>query len=480
MSGRERWVLTVLCAAQLMLIVDVVALNVALPSMRRSLDIPVGQLQLTGVAYTLTFGSLLVVAGRAGDVYGRRRLFTVGLALFTVASVASAAAPHAPALFAARSFQGLGAACMSPAALAMLTSTFAEGEARNRALGLWAAVGSGGAILGQVLGGTLTELFGWRSVFLVNVPIGAAVALGVVRLVPESYGERQRLDLRGAAVLAAAVALVTVSLTRIAEHGIDGLVVAGGAAAGVLFFGFRQAERRHPHPLVKPALLALRGVALGNGILALLAGGTAAALFFTTLYLQGPLEYPPFAVGLAFAPVTAIVLLVSPVAGRLVGRYGARALLLTGTASAGAGLVLLTQMSAGGTYATHVLPGLAAVALGNGLAYAPTMIVATSRVADADQGLASGLIGTSQELGTAFGLAIAAPVAAATVSASDTSLVSGYRAGVWVAAALVGAAVVLALRTPGRLGRASSEVCDDHTADTDVAHAPMAGGSIPG
>jgi len=460
--SQRRLALVVLCAAQLMLIVDVVALNVALPSMQRSLRIPVGQLQLVGVAYTLTFGSLLVVAGRTGDVFGRRRLFRIGIAVFTLASLVNVLAPNAPLLFAGRALQGIGAALVSPAALSMLTSSFPEGELRNRALGIWAAVGAVGAILGQVVGGTITDLFGWRTVFLINVPIGIAAASSVGRLVPESFGDRQRLDLRGAAMLTAALSVLTLSLTRVGEHDVDAVVVAGLAASALLLAWFWSTERRHSQPLVKPSLLAERGVHVGNGVLALLAGGTASALFFATLYLQGPLGYSPFSVGVAFAPVTVIVLLVSPMAAKHVGRIGARRMMLLGSGCIAVGLLVLSRMAAGGSYITDVLPGLALIALGNGLGYAPTMIAATAGVGDDDQGVASGLIGTSQELGTAISLAVVAPVAAAVARSASgpVAAIDGYQAGVLVAAGLVAAAIALALRTPPRLGLADAPVVD--------------------
>lgn len=463
---RERVTLAVLCSAQLMLIVDVVALNVALPSIQSSLGIPPGQLQLAGVAYTLTFGSLLVVAGRAGDLLGRRRLFQVGLVVFTAASLTTAVAATGVWLFAGRALQGAGAALISPAALSMLTSTFTVGEGRNRALGVWAAVGSGGAIAGQVLGGLLTDVFGWRSIFVINLPVGIAALAAVRRLLPETFGRRGGLDLRGAALLTAGLAIFTLALVRVADHGVDAVVAGGALAATVVLVAFGLAERRHTAPLVKVDLLRSRGVRAGNGVLALLAGATAGALFFTTLYLQGSLGYSPFAVGLAFAPVTGIVLCVSPIAGRLAGRVGVRTLLMGGTACTAAGLVVLSRVAVDGSYLTHVLPGLAAVALGNGLAFAPTMIAATSGVGEDDQGLASGLIGTSQELGTAVGLAVVAPIAAAVTRSNGPgpaggAAIAGYRAGLLVAAGLTAAAAVVAWRTPVGLGRTAPPVPSD-------------------
>jgi EmrB/QacA subfamily drug resistance transporter len=458
--GRSKGALAliVLCAAQLMLIVDVVVLNVALPSMQRGLGIPAGQLQLTGVAYTLAFGSLLIVAGRAGDLFGRRRLFLIGLGVFTAASVLTAAAQDDSWLFAGRALQGLGAAMVSPTALALLTSTFAEGPERNRALGMWAAVGSGGAVAGQFLGGLMTDVFGWRSVFLINAPIGVLAIALATRLLPESHGQRkERLDLRGAALLSGGVAAFSLALARVAEHGFDAPTLAGTAVAVALLAGFALAERHHPAPLVRADLLRNRGVRSGNIVLALLAGATGSALFFTTLYLQSVLDYTPMAVGAAFAPVTLIVLAVSPVVGRLTSRLGARTLLLAGTTLTLTGMLLLSRVDPSGSYFTEVLPGLAVVAFGNALAFAPTMIAATSGVDAEDQGLASGLLNTSQELGTAVTLAVLAPIAATVARAGGLTgdamaTTAGYRAGFLAAAALLGLAAATAWRTPRGIG----------------------------
>jgi EmrB/QacA subfamily drug resistance transporter len=465
--------LLVLCATQFMLIVDIVALNVALPSIQSGLDIASGQLQLTSVAYTLTFGSLLIVAGRAGDLLGRRRLFQAGLTVFTLASAMAAASPSAQWLFVARALQGIGAAMVSPTAFALMTSMFAEGQERNRALGIWAAVGSGGAIAGQILGGVLTELLGWRSIFLINVPVGVLAIIFARRLFPESHGSRERLDLQGAALLSATVVAFTLALARVAEDGLDAGVAVRTCIAAGLAMAFLHTERRHSAPLLKLSLFANRGVRTGNGVLALLAGGTAGALFFTTLYLQGVLGYSAMEVGFAFAPVVLIVLGVSPFAGRAASVIGVRRMLVAGTILTGAGLLLLARVDANGSYLTEVLPGLAIVALGNGLAFAPTMIAATSGVVDQDQGLAGGLLSTAQELGTAFGLAIVAPIAVLAADASDlatpdATAAAGYRAGFLAAAALVAIAVVIALRVPAGVGK-QSNLAESREADPIAA-----------
>jgi EmrB/QacA subfamily drug resistance transporter len=453
--------LAALCVAQFMLIVDVVVLNVTLPSMKRGLDIPDAQLPLAGIAYTLTFGSLLIVAGRAGDLFGRRRIFLAGLALFTAASVTTGMAQDSWQLLGSRAAQGLGAALVSPTALALLTSIYPEGALRNRAVGLWAAIGSGGAIAGQLLGGVVTEAFGWRWVFLLNAPVGLAALALVRRIVPESReADSPRLDLRGAATLAAGVAAISLALSRVGEHGLDAWFTIATGGAVLLLAAFVAIERRQESPLVRFALLRLPGVRTGNGVLALLAGGTGGALFFATLYLQLVLGYSAMDVGLAFAPVTLVVLVVSPVAGRLTSRWGTRRLLVTGCGLTGIGLLYLTQVAVSGSYATSVLPGLALVALGNGVSFAPTMISATTGVPPTESGLASGVMSTAQELGTAVGLAVLASIATAVTRANDHldvqgASTAGYRAGFVAAAALIALAVLVAWRGPRDLGRAT-------------------------
>lgn len=426
----------VLCAAQVMLIVDVVVLTVALPTIQAALGIPTDQLHLAGIAYTLTFGSLLIVAGRAGDLYGRRRVFRIGLLVFTIASALAALSQEGWHLFAARVLQGAGAAMVSPTALALVTSLF-QGDQRNRALGIWASAGSVGAVLGQVLGGVLTDLFGWQSIFLINLPIGIAGLALAGRLPDDRTTDRPSLDVAGALLLAVGVAAFSIGLIGAPLS----LLIAA-----VVLAAFWWHERRRPEPLVRFGLLRMQAVQAGNGVLAVLAGTTAAALFFATLYLQDVTGYSALQVGLAFAPITVVVLVVSPYAGRLAGRFGARPLMAVGTATTTAGLLLLAFVSPDGSYFTDVLPGLTLVALGNGLAFAPTMIAATA-VDAADSGLASGLLNTAQELGSATGLATLAAIAA--VAAQPTV---GYRAGYLAAAALVLLATVLALRTPRSTG----------------------------
>ncbi len=458
-AGRvaRRTVLSILCVAQFMLIVDVVVVNVALPSIRADLDIADSRLQLVAVGYTLTFGSLLILFGRMGDLFGRRRLFLTGLAVFTLASLATGLAASEWLLFASRAAQGVGAAMVSPTALALLMTYFREGDERNRALGYWGAVGSGGAIAGQLVGGSLTDAFGWRSIFFVNVPIGLLALAAAARHLQESHPEERRhLDGRGACLLVAGLVAAIVSLIRLGEGRDLSVALWTGAVAVVLLGAFVRTERRHPAPLVDARLLRVGRVLPANLLLAVNAGMVSGTLFFTTLYLQVVLGYSPLAVGAAFAPITLVILLASPRVGALVATVGVRRLLTIGFTLAAVGMAVLARLPEDGSYATDVLPGLVLVALGSAFAYAPTFVAGTTDVPADQEGLASGLLNTSQELGAAVGLTVLATfAAAATTDAVATSAAGGYRAGLLLAAVVTGLALVAVRRLPGRSTRVS-------------------------
>lgn len=446
-----RTVLALLCAAQFMLIVDVVVVNVALPSIRADLGVADSRLQLVAVGYTLTFGSLLIAFGRAGDLFGRRRLFLGGLLVFTTASLTTGLAASEWQLVASRAAQGVGAAMVSPTALALLMAAFAEGQARNRALGYWGAVGSGGAIAGQLLGGVLTEVLGWRSIFLINVPIGVVTFAAAARHLNESRTEdRIEIDGRGACLLVVGLGAAILSLTQIGHGGDLGLVLVLGTAAAVLLAVFVGIERRHPAPLVDGSLLRSGHVVSANVLLAINAGMLGGTLFFTTLYLQVVLGYSPLAVGAAFAPITVLILLLSPRVGALVSTLGVRRLLTTGFALSVLGMVLLARLPDDGSYLTDVLPALTLLAVGSALAYAPTFVAGTNGVPADKQGVASGLLNAAQELGAAVGVTALATVAAtATAHSNAQDLVGGYRVGLLVAAAVTALAITAVRRLPG-------------------------------
>ena len=447
-SGRT--VLALLCIAQFMLIVDVVVVNVALPSIRADLGIADSRLQLVAVGYTLTFGSLLIVFGRAGDVFGRRRLFLSGLLVFTVASLTTGLAASEWQLVASRGAQGIGAAMVSPTALALLMASFAEGQARNRALGYWGAVGSGGAVAGQLLGGLLTDALGWRSIFLINVPIGVlAFVVGARELHESRTDDRRQLDGQGACLLVAGLAAATLALTHVGQGDAPRLALLFGAVAVVFLGTLVRTERRHPAPLVDPSLLRSGSVVTANVLLAINAGMLGGTLFFTTLYLQVVLGYSPLAVGAAFAPITGVILLLSPRIGALVSTLGVRRLLTIGFTLSALGMAVLSRLPDRGSYLIDVLPALALLAVGSAFAYAPTFVAGTNGVPADKHGLASGLLNAAQELGAAVGVtALAAVAAMVTTHATPPGLLGGYRTGLLVAAAVTALAIFGVRRLP--------------------------------
>lgn len=460
-SPRGRLAVLALCAAQFMLILDVVIINVAIPSIRSDLALPETRVPLIGIAYTVTFGSLLIVGGRAGDVLGRRRTLLVGLAVFVAASVVAGSALLDWQLLAGRAAQGIGAAVVSANALASITGSFAEGEGRNWALGLWAAVGSAGAIAGQLVGGAVTEFLGWRWIFLINVPIGLAVVVVLAGVLQDSRDqERRPVDVLGAALLTGGLGCVVLTLGLVAEQGTAPQAAGSALAALALLAGFVAVERRHRAPILRLALLRLPGVRTATITLFLNAGALGATLFFLTLYLQAILGYTPLAVGAAFAPVTVLILLLSPYAARLTSRFGVRRLLVPGLGLLAAGVLVLARLPVGGSYWTDVLPGMLLLAVGSGLAYAPTFVAAASGVPAGDEGGASGLINSAQELGAAVCLAVLGLLATAQTgpgpAASATELAGGYRAGLIAAAGLLVVAVAVAATTPSALGRAAA------------------------
>lgn len=461
MSRRDKIAVAVLCAAQFMLIVDVVVVNVALPTVRTALGIAEGQLALTAVAYTVTFGSLLIAAGRMGDAVGRRRMFIAGVVTFTAASLITGLAQDSWQFFAARAGQGVGAAMVSANALALLLSRFDSTSTRNKAMGVWGAVGSGGAIAGQVLGGVVVDTVGWRWIFLLNVPLGILAALVAAKYLHESRSGAQKVDLSGSGLLVGGLAPAVLALTWLPGRGVDPVVLTS-AIVGLLVLGtFAVQQRTSDAPLVPRRLLTTPGVLLGNAVIALSSATVTASLFFTTLYMQVVLGHSALTVGLAFAPITLLIMGLSPLTAKLVTRMGARVPLIAGLTVGAGGMLLLSRMAADGSYWTHVLPALLAIAVGSALTYVPTYIAATSQVGADDQGAASGLVSTSQELGPAVGLASIAAVAASFATGSvGAELVEGYRAGLVAAAALTAAGVAAAWRLPRDLGRATHQSSD--------------------
>ena len=451
--------LLVLCAAQFMVILDITVVNVALPSIQAELAIAVEDVQWVVTAYTLAFGGLLLLGGRAADLLGRRRVFLAGLAVFTGASLAAALAETTATLLAARVAQGIGAAMLSPAALSLIAVTFPEEGERRRALAAWAAVAAGGGALGVLAGGILTETMDWRAVFLVNLPVGVLVGATALRLLPApASAERGSLDAAGALLAAGSLAALIYGLVEAPSRGWSSgatIAVLGAATAGLV--AFVAVERRAARPLVDLAIFRHRPTVTALVLMVAGMGTVMSAFFFLTLYLQHALGHSPLQTGLEFLPGALLLVAAAHAGGRLVGRLGARPVLATGLTLGAAGALLLSGVSAGGSYVSDVLPGLLVLDLGIGLAASGIFITALAGVSDDRAGMVSGLTTTAHEIGIAIVLPVLSTVAVGGIAGGlenaafleAGALVDGFADAFRAAAAIAfGAAMlsVLALR----------------------------------
>ncbi|MHB8341154.1 MAG: MFS transporter [Mycobacteriales bacterium] len=451
-------ILALACLAQFMVVLDVSIVNVALPSIRTDLHFSVSGLQWVVNAYTLAFAGFLLLGGRAADLYGRRRIFLLGLALFTAASLAGGLAQDRTTLLLARTAQGLGGAVLSPATLTILTTTFAEGPRRVRAMGLWSAVAGAGGAAGALLGGLLTDLLGWRWILFVNVPIGI-IAIVTARLVlRETRGEGvpRHLDVPGGVLVTAGLMSLVYGIVNTESHPWISTFTAVPVLAGVLLLAaFLGHEARFAKaPLVPLRLFRSRSVSGANLVMFCVGGSVFASWFFLSLYMQNVLGYSPLIAGLAFLPQTAAIIVGAQVSSRLVGRIGARPLLFGGPLISAVGLGLLSRISGHGSYAGTLLVPSVLVTLGTGLAFTPIALSATSGVRRAEAGLASGLVNTTRQVGGSLGLAVLATLAAdrtrvllAASHSASAALTAGYARAFGIAAllALVAAAASLVL-----------------------------------
>jgi EmrB/QacA subfamily drug resistance transporter len=459
--------LLVVCLGQFMVILDVSIVNVALPSIKDSLGFSTTGLQWVLNGYTLTFAGFLLLGGRAADLFGRRRMFYLGTLLFSGASLLCAIAPTSGALVAARAAQGIGGAILSPATLAIITTSFDEGAPRNRALGAWGAVGAIGATSGVLLGGVLTEAFSWPAIFIINVPIGLAIVLFSSRLIPEgrSEVENRYFDLAGAVLVTLGMTALTYGIVTTDRLGWSSLGVVAPVAAGVALlvaFGLYEAKlASHPRrvPLMPLSVFRLRNLRAANLVIFLLYAAIFGFWFFQSLYMQGTLGYSALETGLAFVPMTAAVGAGATLAPRLAKRFGARWVLAAGMLSATIGELLLIGVHPGGSYAANVLPGGLLGAFGLGLALVPATIVAVEGVPRALSGLASGVLNTSRFVGAALGLAVLSTIAAhhthsevASGTSPATALTDGFDLQFAVGAifCLVGVLAAIVLLRPQR------------------------------
>jgi EmrB/QacA subfamily drug resistance transporter len=408
--------LAVVCLAQFMVILDVSIVNVALPSIRGGLHFSTTGLQWVVNAYTLTFAGLLMLGGRAADLLGRRRVFLAGTAMFTLSSLACAVAGSQTLLIGARGVQGIAGAVMSPATLAIITSTLPEGPQRNRGLALWGAMGALGASSGALLGGLLTQGLGWPAIFAVNVPLGVIVIVLGLRAIPAiapMQGDRH-FDALGAALITASLITATFGIVRTDTLGWGSAGVLLPIAAGIVLLGaFVYVEARVASaPLVPLSIFRRRRLRAANLIVLLMYGANFPAWFFITLYLQQVLHYDAIEAGLAFLPMTGSIFLGSSLAPRAVARFGAQRVIAVAVLALAAGMLELSGIAPGGTYVGSVLLGALLTALGLGFSLVPATIVAMSGVPSSQAGLASGVLNTSRLMGGALGLAILSTLAA--------------------------------------------------------------------
>ncbi|MDJ0464095.1 MFS transporter [Streptomyces sp. H27-C3] len=444
MQRHRWWVLTLLCLAQFMLIADVTVVNVALPTIGAELALSGSALTWIVTAYTLFFGSLLLLGGRLADAIGKLRMYVIGLSLFTAASLASGFAASGPALITARSVQGVGAALLSPAAMALVTVLF-DGPARHKALGVWAAIGGAGAAAGVMLGGVLVSGPGWAWIFFINIPVGllALIAvpalLGRMRLAAAPTPSRARLDLLGALALTAAPALLIYGLVQSRDEGFNAahvwLPLAGAAVFTFIFFAV---ERRVMVPLVRLEVLARRSL-LGGALVMLAASGLLISAFFlNSFYVQHILGESALTAGLAFLPVAVAVTLGAHLGGAAVGRIGWRLTALAGFALAALGALLLTGLSADSGLWTGLAPGFSLMSFGLGATFVCATTAAINGLEHQDAGLASGLVSTAHELGAALGVAVIAMIAGA--SLEGAAELSGFSAAFTASAVIAFAA----------------------------------------
>jgi EmrB/QacA subfamily drug resistance transporter len=467
---RSRWLaLSVLCMGVLMDVIDTTIVNVALPSIKADLGFSATNLAWVINAYVLTFGGCLLLSGRLGDLYGHRRLFLIGIAAFSLTSLAAGLATSQDVLIIARAAQGIAGAVVAAVALSLIMDLFPEPEARAKAMGVYGFVCAGGGSVGAMLGGLLTGALNWHWIFLVNLPIGIAVVVLSLRLVPDTHNApaKPRIDLAGAVTITSSLILAVYAIINGNEAGWTSTATLGQLGiAAILFVLFIVIEMRVREPLMPLGMFRLRNVATANVVGVLWAASMFAWFFLSALYMQQVLGYDPFKVGLAFVPANVIMAVFSlGLSAKMVMRFGLKFPLALGLVLAGLGLILFARAPVDGHFLLDVLPGMTLLGLGAGMAFNPVLLAAMSDVDARDSGLASGLVNTSFMMGGALGLAVLASLAAARTESllarhANTleSLTTGYHA-----AFAVGALFAFAAALIGLVGIRASKV--------DVAHA---------
>jgi EmrB/QacA subfamily drug resistance transporter len=455
-----RATLILACLAQFMVILDISVVNVALPSIKHALNFTEDGLQWVVNAYTVTFAGFLLLGGRAADLLGRRRVFVFGLVLFSLASLAGGLSGDRTVLIVARLAQGLGGAVIAPASLSILTSTFTEPKERNRAVGIWGAMGGAGAAAGVLAGGVITDVLSWRWIFFINLPIGLATAFLSQRMLVEGRNEHatRNFDVMGATTATVGLSALVYGIVRTDSSGWGDTFTLVSIFLGVALLAiFVLLESKFAKaPLMPLRLFKSRQLSAANAVIGTVGASTFAMWFFLSLYVQDVLGYSPIKAGLVFLPMTIAIVIGSTVASRLTIRIGAKRLLILGMAMLAVGLAMLTDIGTHSDYLGEILvPGLLA-AFGMPLALIPSTITATTGVKPEEAGLASALANTSRLFGGALGLAVLATFATshsnselshptAAVHTANAALVSGFQLAFWIAAGIALAGVIVAV-----------------------------------
>jgi EmrB/QacA subfamily drug resistance transporter len=445
-GGSKRMLLPLLLVAQLMVILDITAVNIALPTLARELDISGSSISWTITSYSLIFGSLLLFGGRAADLLGRRRMFLTGLGIFTAASFASAMAGTAGALFVARAGQGLGAALLSPAALAIIMTAF-QGNQRAKALAAWGAVGGAGAAIGVLVGGVLTE-FDWRLIFYVNLPVAAGLAITALKMIPADTQKPRwsGLDLRGAALATTSLGAIVFAITQGESAGWTSTqthLIGLGGLAGLLAFALF--ERRTETPLLRVERLVDRAVGGGLFLMLAAAGSIFGLFLLSSMYLQNVLGMGPLTTGLAFIPLALAAGAGAHAAGHITSKHGVRGPLAAAFLIAAAGMTLLAHLGGNGSYVTDVLPGMLVAGFGLGIAVVSVSIAVLTGARQDETGMISGLNSTGHEIGGTVGVAIFSTITAGSGALAGPQAASGVATAFIAAAVLASLASLLAL-----------------------------------
>jgi EmrB/QacA subfamily drug resistance transporter len=442
-AGRAAAGIAIVLVAQLMIVLDATVVNVALPRIDADLDFGPASLSWVLNAYTLAFGGLLLLGGRLGDVFGRLRVFEIGLATFTLGSALGGLAQTPGQLVAARTLQGVGAALAAPSVLALLTTSAPDEAARNRALALFGAVSSGGASIGLILGGLLTDIGSWRWTLFINVPLGIAVLLLARRFVTETARRPGRFDLVGAASATVGAVSIVWALIGAPDHGWISVETIGGIVLGVAaLLLLARTETRHPHPMIQPHLVRNRRRVAALAVMALVIGANLSMFFLVVQYAQRVLGFGPLASGFAFLPFSLGIFGMSRLTPWLIGRIGPRAMLMTGTTAMTVGYAWLSAAGADGTYWGSIFGPMLIAGLSTGLVFMPISVTVLGGVEPEHAGSASGLLQTTQQLGAAVGIAVIVSVYAA--GAVPGEFVPGLRAAFLTSAAFCAIALVVA------------------------------------